>query len=244
MAGPVSGGIFANPESQMWHGERAAITGLLAERRPSLSIELGTARGGSLGMIAFYSGHVHSFDLTLQIERDRHPNVTFHIGDSHELLPRVLAELAASGERIGFVLVDGDHTPEGVRRDLIALLDSDASSNGVIVLHDTGNEAVRRGIESVPFAQYSRVEMVELDFVPAHPVQGRLVTPWGGLGLIVLAEGREGLGALPESSATRGVFWIVRELKRRARHTLALALRRLGLHPSQLRARRAAGRRR
>ena len=48
---------------QMEPGERAALEGLLCEVRPNLSIEIGTAEGASLRLLAKYSGHVHSFDL-------------------------------------------------------------------------------------------------------------------------------------------------------------------------------------
>lgn len=83
-----------------------------------MAIELGTFRGGSLRTLSAYSGHVHTFDLTLQIDPEDFPNVTFHVGDSHQLLPDVLAQLAAEDVDVGFVLVDGDHSPDGVRQDL------------------------------------------------------------------------------------------------------------------------------
>ena len=51
-------------------------------------------------------------------------NVTLHTGDSHELLPPFLAELAEQGRNVDFVIVDGDHSSEGVRRDLEDLLNS------------------------------------------------------------------------------------------------------------------------
>jgi hypothetical protein len=50
--------------SQMSFGERAALEGILAQLRPRLAIEIGTAEGGSLSRIADYSAEVHSIDLT------------------------------------------------------------------------------------------------------------------------------------------------------------------------------------
>ena len=52
----------ANPW-QMSFGERAAIEGVLAQLRPQLAIEIGTAEGGSLERIAAHSERVISFDL-------------------------------------------------------------------------------------------------------------------------------------------------------------------------------------
>jgi hypothetical protein len=220
-------------------GERAAVAGVLAELRPSVSIELGTYLGGSLSTLAKFSDRVHSFDLELQIDADAYPNATFHVGDSHELLPALLDELASNGQGVEFALVDGDHSPEGVRRDVLDLLGSSAMKSGVILLHDTGNEAVRRGLEEISFAQYGRIGLIDLDFVPASAPGGTLSARWGGLGMIVLEEHREGPGVEPARGAGGGDAWsTMRELQRRARRTAGLTLRRAGVHPAQLRARR------
>ncbi len=101
-------------------GERAAVEGVLRLLRPSLSIEIGTARGGSLEAISLASDSVHSFDLQRHsdLTSERFPNVVFHTGDSHELLPELLEELAVSGRNVDFALVDGDHSAQGVRADV------------------------------------------------------------------------------------------------------------------------------
>jgi hypothetical protein len=231
---PDSASFLAQPDWHMRPGERAAIVGLLAALKPRTSIELGTFKGGSLRAIAAHSTHVHSFDLTLQVERQDFPSVTFHVGDSHELLPRLLGELEQSGERVDFSLVDGDHSPEGVRQDVLDLLASPAVA-GLIVLHDTGNDAVRRGLLEVPFERHSKVASVDLDFVLAPPPDGKLTPVWGGLGLIVLDPERAGPGARPVARGDgEAKLWAVaRELRRLARRQAGIALRRAGLHPSQ-----------
>src|SRR5919204_4811052 len=76
---------LADDDWQMAPGERAAIEGLLAQIKPALAIEIGTAQGGSLRHIAHYSAETHAFDLRSLVDRSSFPNVTFHIGDSHEL---------------------------------------------------------------------------------------------------------------------------------------------------------------
>jgi hypothetical protein len=226
--------FLTRPDWQMRAGERAALEGLLGQLRPHTSIELGTHRGGSLRPIAAHSAHVHSFDLTLQVERSEFPNVSFHIGDSHELLPRLLAQLTQGATHVDFVLVDGDHSPEGVRRDVLDLLASPVVT-GMVVLHDTGNDAVRRGLLEVPFEQYTKVAAVDLDFVPAPAPDRHVASAWGGLGLITLDPRRSEPGARP-SAALRDDGWLwssVREMRRRARRQAGLALRAAGLHPSQ-----------
>lgn len=186
MIRPVSVEIFDDPVWQMTLGERAAVEGVLAQLRPSLAIEIGSMEGACLRRIAAHAGEVHSFDL--QPPSLAMPdNVVVHTGDSHALLAPFLAELAAQGRNVDFVLVDGDHSAQGVRQDIEDLLDSRATGRTIILIHDTTNEEVRRGLDAVHFAAWPKVEYVELDWVP-----GQLFTApglnnelWSGLGLVV-----------------------------------------------------------
>ena len=190
--------IFASESWQMTYGERSALEGLVAAAKPAIAIEVGMARGGSLDCIAAHAGEVHSFDLVAP-EGDLPPNVTAHTGNSRETLPRVLAELAEEGRRVEFCLIDGDHTAAGVAADLDAVLRSPAVDFALVVLHDTMNGEVRRGIRSVGLEAIPRVVYCDLDLVPGYaaaggPYAGQL---WGGLGLVVVDSGgkpwREGV---------------------------------------------------
>jgi hypothetical protein len=183
--------IFDDRIWQMSLGERAAIEGVLTQLKPSLSIELGSAEGASLRRIARHSGEVHAFDLRAP-DLPMPENVTLHTGDSHELLPPFLAELEQQERGVDFVLVDGDHSAEGVRRDLEDLLNSRALAQTIILIHDTANEQVRRGVDAVRFRAWPKVALVDLDWVP-----GRLFAEpalrhelWYGLGLVILAADR------------------------------------------------------
>jgi len=170
----------------MSYGERAALEGLLSQLAPEL--ELGTAEGGSLERLAHHSAEVHSFDLvapSLPVAELAH--VHLHAGDSHVLLPAVLQSFATEGRNVDFALVDGDHSEDGVRRDVEALLESRALGRSVIVLHDTMNETVRRGLERVRFDAYPKVAYVELDFVAGQLFREPTIKDelWGGLGLVL-----------------------------------------------------------
>lgn len=173
---------------QMTLGERAALQGVLAALEPRLSIEIGTAQGGSLSRVAAASEEVHSFDLSHDAERKWPDNVQLHSGDSHALLPEFLAHLAAEGRNVDFVLVDGDHTADGVRRDVEDLLGSPAIGQTVIVLHDTLNDEVRRGITAARPERHPGVVHCDLDFIGGHlSVSGDYENHlWGGLGLILV----------------------------------------------------------
>jgi hypothetical protein len=173
---------------QMSLGERAALLGILADVRPRVAIEIGTAQGGSLRRLAAWSGHVHSFDLIEpQAPAQALENVTLHTGDSHRLLPELLARLAADGVNVDFALVDGDHSAGGVELDIRHLLDSPAVGRTVIVMHDSMNEEVRRGMDAVDYDAWPKVRFVHLDAVAGYafnaPLAGEL---WGGLAMIVV----------------------------------------------------------
>lgn len=188
---PVPVQIFEGRAWQMPLGERAAVEGVLTQLRPVLAIEIGTAEGACLQRIAAYAEEVHSFDLTAPaIEVP--DNVTLHTGDSHALLPAFLAELAEQDRNVDFVMVDGDHSPEGVRQDIEDLLDSPALAKTVILIHDTANPRVRQGIDAVRYTAWPKVSHVELDWVPGQlfalpALRNEL---WCGIGLVLVDAAR------------------------------------------------------
>jgi hypothetical protein len=170
----------------MMPGERAALEGVLSALQPSLSIEIGVDKGGSLEAISARSEVVHAFDLFrhADVTLERFHNVVFHAGDSHELLPTVLAELAAAGENVDFAFVDGDHTAVGVQRDLRDLLSSPSVGRTVILIHDTLNERVRAGLEGIDYGAFDKVRLVDLDFVQGRALREKNEL-WAGLGVVV-----------------------------------------------------------
>lgn len=184
--------LFQRSPWQMTAGERAALDGLLRNLAPKLSIEIGTAEGGSLRCLAERSQEVHSFDVVGPPQDiGELANVTVHTGDSHVLLPEALSRLESAGRSVDFALVDGDHTAAGVRRDVEDLLSSGAVSEAVILLHDTANEEVREGLEAIDFSAWPKVAAVDLDFVPGYLVRVEAFHHeiWGGLGMIVVGDG-------------------------------------------------------
>ena len=175
--------LLAEERTQMSFGERAALEGLLSQLRPKLAVEVGSAQGGSLTYLSRHAHRVHAFDL--QPPGPVRANVTVHVGDSHETVPPVLKQLAKERRRVDFALVDGDHTAEGVRADLLALLDSSACGRTVILVHDTHNPTVREGVASAALDDHPRIVYHELDWVRGYtfahgPFTGQ---QWGGLGL-------------------------------------------------------------
>jgi len=179
-----------NATWQMTNGERAAYEGTLSFVRPNLAVEVGSAMGGSLERTAAYSKHVHSFDMTkpgpvaLAL-----PNVTFHTGDSHELLAPWLETVVRDGATIDFAHVDGDHSSAGAAQDVTDLLQCSAF-NGVMLLHDVANQGVRDGLDMVRFERFPDVVYVDYDFVPGHMTKRRgdpaFRSLWGGIGMVIV----------------------------------------------------------
>ena len=193
----ASGPLLSRSNWQMAPGERAALEGLLADVKPRLAIEIGTAQGGSLERIAAHSEEVHTFDFEGQVDEAAFPNVTFHHGDNHVLLPRLLAGFEQAGRNVDFVLVDADHSSAGVRRDLEDLLCSGAVRETFILLHDTMNEGVSSGLEAIDLDAHPKVVFCDLGFVELDPHARGLREIWGGLGLVICDDhGR--LGITPE----------------------------------------------
>lgn len=221
---------FANERWQMSLGERSVVEGLLAQLRPGLAIEIGTADGGSLARIAAHSDEVHSIDI-VDTGVAAPDNAQLHIGDSREVLPKLLRRFEAEGRNVDFVLVDGDHSAEGTRTDLVNLLSSPALRRTLILVHDTFNETVREGVESVGFEEFPDIRYAHLDFVCGYmarsgPFESQL---WGGLGLVIVdATDPARRGQPIAESHYRDAYSMIRiAAGRQARRTLTAPLRSL-----------------
>lgn len=180
---------------QMGRCERLVMERLLSAIRPKLAIEIGTYLGGSLQVISKNSERVISLDMDDSIEgklASRFPNVEFVSGRTHETLPKLVSHLNTEGNSPDFVLVDGDHSLEGVRDDINSLLKIQPQRNMVIIMHDSFNPYCRAGMISAAWANCPYVHSVEIDFVPGVYFAHRYDTAeagsmWAGFGCAVLA---------------------------------------------------------
>jgi hypothetical protein len=173
---------------QMNESERLALTALLLRHKPNCSIEIGTYHGGSLSLIAQHSTTVVSIDIDPEVltRVGDIPNVHFLTGYSEKLLPPLFAELTRSGVAIDFILVDGDHSTDGIKRDIGLILDYVPTKPMFVLLHDSFNPGCRRGMLEGGWERSPYCQAVELDFVPGRmiedsgPADGEF---WGGLGM-------------------------------------------------------------
>lgn len=198
---------------QMEHWERFALMGLLKEFRPKLSLEIGTYKGGSLQVLARLSERVISIDIDAGVAKalaGRFENVEYFSGDSRVMLPEVIRTINADGSDLNFVLIDGDHSAEGIKRDIENVLKLVPRTKVIIIMHDSFNPDCRAGMKLANWNLCPYVHHVELDFIPGvyhfeayDTAQAR--TMWGGFACAVIEPISRG-GALEISESQKGLY--------------------------------------
>jgi hypothetical protein len=203
------------PNWYMTRVERICFMHLLRTQAPELSIEVGTAEGGSLEVLSRHSGRVVSIDVDPKVEQrlnGRFPNVEFRTGDSKSILPSLVAGINEGNESVGFVLIDGEHARAGVLADISAVLELVPRRPVCIVMHDSFNPPCREGMRSADWRKSRYVHYVDIDFVcGVHFPEAESVddSMWGGFCVaLMLPDAREGELQVLESQ--RNTFELVR----------------------------------
>lgn len=154
---------------QMTRCEKYAFAALLQVAKAEVAIEIGTYKGGSLQLVSQHAEKVYSLDISPSCKEDLGPhfsNVDFLTGDSKQLISQVLGEIQSSSKQLGFVLIDGDHTTEGVRGDINAVLTHVPTRPVYIVFHDSFHPQCRMGILQADWQACPYVHFVEVDHIP------------------------------------------------------------------------------
>jgi len=194
---------------QMMPWEQIALTGILSRVRPKGAIEVGVYYGGSLSLAAPYCERIVAIDIDPAVrDRFRKPdNAEIWIESSTLAIPRAFAHFDALNMPVNYVLIDADHSVEGVQRDIGLVLDYVPREPMFVVMHDSGNPDTRRGILAVDWARNPHLHFVDLDFVPGqiieHSVQGNRAEIWGGIALAYLhPDVRAGAPEIRQSART------------------------------------------
>ncbi len=183
---------------QMRDVERLALTAVLHRIRPSCAIEIGTARGGSLSLIAQYAKCVFSIDIDPSISDKLKvfENVSFLTGSSATVLPVLLTELTRADVTVDFALIDGDHSAAAVKQDVDLFLNYVPKTPLVLLVHDSFNPECRRGILDAQWNKAPHVHWLDVDFVPGCRIEHGGTTDgemWGGFAMaVLLPKRREG----------------------------------------------------
>lgn len=175
---------------EMTNNEKIVLLHLLEEIRPEISIEIGCKEGGSLQLISEFSKQVYSLDIDPKVTslESKFPNVNFVIGDSKITLPLLLKKLLDEGKSPDFVLIDGQHSTDGVYTDITSILNTKVTKPLTVIMHDSFNPNCRKGMTSIDYNKYKNVHYVDIDFLHGtysvhEGVKGEM---WGGFGLIIL----------------------------------------------------------
>jgi hypothetical protein len=198
MTHPLEAALFDAALNSNWHmqlSERVALMYVLQRMNPDVSLEIGTFLGGSLRPIAAASRHVYALDIDDRTIPEL-ANVSFVIGNSAQTLPPIIDELNDSDRELNFILIDGDHSEIGVRNDIIQCLRYlPKLQSTIILMHDSSNPAVRKGIAEAPWDDSPYIHGLDLDLIPGmlydrSDIKGQM---WGGLAAaIMLPEKRSG----------------------------------------------------
>jgi predicted O-methyltransferase YrrM len=200
--------------------ELAPLLALLRRRRPATVVEIGTYRGGSLYAFChvadpnatlisidlpggLFGGGYTEEELT-SIRGYGLPTQSLHflVGDSHEASTRDdLVELLA-GRTVDFLMIDGDHRYEGVRRDF-ELYSPLVGAGGLTAFHD---------ILHHPRAPLCQVDVLwnevkscyrHVEFV--DPGEDWGTGQWGGIGVLFRSDDSSGRHHMrQEPSRARG----------------------------------------
>lgn len=196
---------------QMNHAERSAMRAVLERVRPRFAIEVGTFRGGSLSLISQYCESVFSLDIdpTIPTRLKGIKNAQFIIGPSAQTLPPLLKGLSNAKIEPELILIDADHSEQGVRGDIQIVLSRPPKVRTFVLMHDSFNPGCRRGILTAGWENHAFVHAVEVDFVagsvvnePGTPADGQM---WGGLALAIL-DPKPRQGSLVVSQGARRTF--------------------------------------
>jgi glycosyltransferase involved in cell wall biosynthesis len=173
---------------QMNDAERLALTALLHRLKPRCSIEIGTYMGGSLSLLAQYSERVYSVDIDPEIPKKfrQFTNTQFLTGPSVELMPALLNQLDATRIPVDFILIDGDHSAEGIMRDVSWIVNYVPRGPLFVLMHDSFNPNCRRGMLNANWHESPYLKYLDLDFIPGRVIQhggGGHGEMWGGFAL-------------------------------------------------------------
>lgn len=179
----------------MTRNERYCFIQLLQKIKPKIAIEIGTFNGGSLQVISKYAEKVYAIDTDASVKErlgSKFKNVEFLIGDSKTIAPQLIQTLQENNDPLEFVLIDGDHSTNGVYQDIKNILNYKPKTSLHIILHDSFNPTCRKGMKLYDYNKNENVHYVELDFTTGiFSPEGLKRQMWGGFAMVLmLAEKR------------------------------------------------------
>ena len=188
--------VLANAPAEMLGPERLLLYALVYGRRPKCCLEIGTFRGGSSVIICAAMDDAGCGRLVCVDPAPRIDDATWQAIQHRAILfdqpsPGVLIKAAqAISDKFDFVLIDGDHTYQGVLNDVEGVLPL-LADEAYLLFHDAHYFEVRQAIDAalkqhgkelldcgLLSVQYAATQTGELSPIDGQPVK------WGGLRLL------------------------------------------------------------
>jgi predicted O-methyltransferase YrrM len=184
--------------------KQAELTGLLdvlKEHKPRHVLEIGTARGGmffALAHIAVPKANLVSVDLPAgefgggygnrgrkRLESYALPSQQLNLfqADSHNPAVRTAVVESLDGQPLDFLMIDGDHTREGVEQDW-QMYRPLVRPGGLIAFHDITSNATDPRCQVPEFWQELRGSHDSAEIIETPTTIG---SDWGGIGVITTA---------------------------------------------------------
>jgi predicted O-methyltransferase YrrM len=176
----------------MSRAERLMMFSLAFCLRPQRYLEIGTFQGGSALVVGSAldalrsDGRMYLVDPTPKIAQEDWQKIAHRAELFEGYSPGILRDVAASaGQPFDLVLIDGDHTYAGAKRDAEGVL-AYVGPGSYIVFHDSFFPEVRRAIDEFVDAHSDRIvdfglmtrEITVQNSDDGHPVE------WGGLRML------------------------------------------------------------
>ena len=182
--------------AHMSRAERLLLYTLIFTLRPTRYLEIGTLHGGSALIVTAAmdtldsSGKLVCVDPNPRISPEHWEKLKHRSTVVEGFSPDVLSKAQQiAGGPFDFVLIDGDHSYEGLMRDAVGVLPF-VSNGAYILFHDSFFSEVRRGLDDfvkeyadqvVDFGAMTRE--VTLQQTNAVPIE------WGGLRMVQVRRG-------------------------------------------------------
>ena len=179
--------VVSGDQSWMTMPERVLLYAVVAGLAPERTLEIGTFLGGSALIIAAAlddvdTGTIWCIDPDPRVDeadwRRIEHRATLIAEGSPEALPRA-REMA--GGPFDFALIDGDHSLDGVRRDIAGTL-AVLADEAWILFHDAHFGEVRDAVDEALAAQPA--ELHDGGLLSSHSTTDENGVVWGGLRLV------------------------------------------------------------
>lgn len=184
--------VVHGTQSWMTMPERVLLYAVVAGLKPQHTLEIGTFLGGSALIIAAALDDVDAGDLWCvdpepRVEEADWARIAHRATMVAAPSPQALTDARAqAGGPFDFALIDGDHSLEGVRRDIAGTLPVLADEAHVL-FHDALYHEVRDGIDEALAAHPG--ELHDAGMLSTHASVDENDVTWGGLRMLRFTRG-------------------------------------------------------